>query len=352
MKKSIMVLLAVLMAMVMFVGCSNGTTATPAETQDAVETAENSPAAESSESADNETGSQDTYKVDVIFADLSNTVWAELVEEAKRYGEEELGDMSITYYDSQSDAVKQVSQIENSIQSGADAIILCAVEANAVKDITKQAMDAGIKVVSYTQVIENCDAEYLVDAYNTGYACGQRAAQWINEKYPNEEIVEWALMDLPEFPEIIDRANGIKAGVEENAKNAKLVATASALTIDEGVTNAENFTQANPNLKVICCIGGGGSAGGNEGLKSFTSDYDSVGLFGIDATEPEIQAILNGEPEKASISLGGGKAHARTLVDLADLLLKGEEIEKTNYMVPTVVDSTNVQEYWDEMFAN
>lgn len=344
--------MAVIMVLTVFSGCSSGATKEPAaETNVADKTAE---VTVSSESAGTEPSSesQDTFKVDVIFADLSNTVWAELVEEAKRYGEEELGNMRVTYYDSQSDATKQVSQIENSIQSGADAIILCAVEANAIKDVTKKAMDAGIKVVSYTQVIENCDAEYLVDAYNTGYACGQRAAQWINEKYPNEETVEWALMDLPEFPEIIDRANGIKAGVQENAKNAKLVATASALTIDEGVANAENFTQANPDLKVICCIGGGGSAGGNEGLKSYTSDYESVGLFGIDATEPEIQAILNGEPEKASISLGGGKAHAKTLADLANSLLKGEAIEKTNYMVPSVVDASNAQEYWDQMYAN
>lgn len=297
-----------------------------------------------------ETSSSDPYDVGITFSDLSNPVWAELVQEAKEYGKEK--NMVVTYVDAQSDATKQVTQIENFVQSGKDAIIICAVEANAIADVTKQAREAGIKVVSYTQIIDNYDAQYLVDAYNTGYACGKRAADWINENYGDEETVEWALMDLPTFPEIIDRANGIKAGVEENTTNTKLVGTAAALTAEEGLTNAENFLQANPNLKAICCIGGGGSVGGNEGIKAAgITDYDSVGLFGIDATEEEILNIINGEPQKSSISLGGGKAHGRTLVDMAYELLNGEECEDTVYMPIEVIDSGNAQEYYDKIYA-
>lgn len=290
------------------------------------------------------------FKVGITFSDLSNPVWAELVQEAERYAKDK--SISVTYVDAQSDATKQVTQIENFVQNGMDAIIVCAVEANAIADVTKQAKEAGIYVVAYTQVLENYDAQYLVDPYNTGYACGKRAAEWINENYGDEQEVQWALMDLPEFPEIIERANGIKAGVEENAKNAKLMATASALTAEEGLSNAENFLQANPELKVICCIGGGGSVGGNEGMKaSGIKDFESVGLFGIDATENEILNIINKDPQKASISLGGGKAHGRALIDMTFSLLKGEEIETTQYMPIEVIDESNAQEYYDNIYA-
>lgn len=294
--------------------------------------------------------SESVYKVGITFSDLSNPVWAELVQEAEKYGKNK--NLNVTYVDAQSDTAKQVTQIENFVQSGMDAIIVCAVEANSIASVTKAAMDAGVKVVSYTQVIEYCDGEYLVDPYNTGYACGERAAEWIAENFSDEEVVEWALMDLPEFPEIIERANGIIAGVEENAANVKLVGTASALTAEQGLKNAENFLQANPNLKVICCIGGGGSTGGNEGIKAFgITDYDSIGLFGIDATENEIQNIINGEPQKSSVSLGGGKAHGRALIDMTFALLNDEEIEKTNYMPISVIDSSNAQSYWNEVYA-
>lgn len=292
----------------------------------------------------------DSYSVGVTFSDLSNPVWAELVQEAQSYGAEE--GMSVNYVDAQSDAAKQVTQIENFIQQGVDAIIICAVDAKSLVDVTAKAQEAGIKVVGYTQVLDNYDAQYLVDAYNTGYANGEAAANWINENYADEKVVEWGLMDLPTFPEIIDRANGIKDAIAELAPNAKLVATAPALTAEDGVANAENFLQANPNMKVIATIGGGGAAGGNEGVKSAgVTDYKAFGLFGIDATENEIQNILNGDPQKSSISLGGGKAHGRTLIDITADLLAGKTVEKDQYMPVTVIDESNAQDYYDEVFG-
>ena len=294
-------------------------------------------------------GDSDKTQVGMTFADLGNPVWAELAKEAIAYGAEK--GIAITSVDAQNDSAKQVTQIENFIQSGVKAIIICAVESNALADVTKKAQDAGIKVVGYTQVLTNVDSQLLVDAYNTGYANGEYAAKWIKEVYGDEPI-EWGLMDLPTFPEIIDRANGIKDAIAEGAPNAKLVATAPALTAEDGVANAEIFLQANPNMKVIATIGGGGAAGANAGIKSAgVTDFEKFGLFGIDATQQEIQAIINGDPQKSSISLGGGKVHGRTLVDMTIGLLAGETVEKDQFMPITVIDKTNAQEYYDEMFG-
>lgn len=272
----------------------------------------------------------DDYTVGMTL-NLGNLTWAELAEAAKAHAKE-LG-MDITVQNSNDDATTQVSQIENFIQSGVDAIIVAAVESNSVEDVCKSAQEAGIKVIAYTQVIENSDAQYLVDAYNTGYACGERAAQWIKEVYGDEEI-EWALQDLPKYPEIIDRANGIKEAIEELAPNAKLVATQPAEVMEDGQKNAENFMQSNPNIKVICSIGSGGGAGANEGVKSYISEdeYDKFGIFGIDATEQEIMNIINEDPQKSSVSLGGGAVHGEKLIDIADNFRNNVEQEKDQYM--------------------
>ncbi|WOF24268.1 sugar ABC transporter substrate-binding protein [Microbacterium betulae] len=289
--------------------------------------------------------------VGITFSDLSNPVWAELVQEAQSYGAEQ--GLSVTYVDAKNDAATQVTQIENFIQQGVSTIIVCAVDANALAGVTKRAQEAGIEVVGYTQVLENYDAQYLVDAYNTGYANGEAAAAWIDENFDADETVEWALMDLPRFPEIIDRANGIKDAIAELAPNAELVATAPALTAEDGVANAENFLQANPDLKVIATIGGGGAVGGNEGVKSAgVTDDESFGLFGIDATENEVQNIIDGDPEKSTISLGGGRAHGRTLIDITVDLLAGEAVEKDQFMPIEVIDASNAQEYYDEVFGD
>ncbi|MFT3888356.1 MAG: sugar ABC transporter substrate-binding protein [Arachnia sp.] len=319
-------LVAMIVALTMvFVGCSNG---------------------------DKAPGGNDAGKTQVgmTFADLGNPVWAELAKEAIAYGAEK--GIAITSVDAQNDSAKQVTQIENFIQSGVKAIIICAVESNALTEVTKKAQDAGIKVIGYTQVLTNVDSQLLVDAYNTGYANGEYAAKWIKEVYGDEPI-EWGLMDLPTFPEIIDRANGIKDAIAKGAPNAKLVATAPALTAEDGVANAENFLQANPNMKVIATIGGGGASGANAGIKSAgVTDFTKFGLFGIDATKQEIQAIIDGDPQKSSISLGGGKVHGRTLVDMTSDLLAGKTIEKDQFMPIKVIDKSNAQEYFDEMFGS
>ena len=84
---------------------------------------------------------------------------------------------------------------------------------------------------------------------------------------------------------------------------------------------------------------------------SFGTSHSTTRARTIQATQQEIQAIINGDPQKSSISLGGGKVHGRTLVDMTTGLLAGETVEKDQFMPITVIDKTNAQEYYDEMFG-
>jgi len=349
MKKRILgVVLSGVMVLGLLVGCGKAADTSKEESDTSTEAeapAEDAGAAEDS----TEVADAAEYTVGMTL-NLENLTWAELAESAKKHGEE-LG-MTVTIQNSNNDSTVQVSQIENFIQSGVDAIIVAAVESNAVEDVCKEAQNAGIKVIAYTQVIENADARYLVDAYNTGYACGERAAAWINENYAGEEV-EWALQDLPQYEEIILRANGIKEAIEELAPTAKLVATQPAEVMEDGQKNAENFMQSNPNIKVITSIGSGGGAGANEGVKSYISEdqYDSFGIFGIDATEQEIMNIINGDPQKSSVSLGGGATHGEMLINIAANFRDGVDQEEDQYMPITVIDASNAQEYYDSHFT-
>lgn len=350
-KKVIGIILSMILAVGMLGGCGSSestsdTTSDSSTQDDAGSAAEDTTTAQDSNTQD--TTDSDTYKVGLTL-NLGNLTWAELAEAAKDYGKDK--GIIVTVQNSNNDATTQVSQIENFIQAGMDAIIVAAVESNAVEDVCKEAQDAGIKIIAYTQVIENSDAEYLVDAYNTGYACGQEAAEWIKQVY-GDEAIEWALEDLPKYPEIIDRANGIKEAIEKLAPNATLVATQPAEVMEDGQKNAENFMQSHPDIKVICSIGSGGGAGANEGVKSYISeeDYDKFGIFGIDATEQEIMNIINEDPQKSSVSLGGGAVHGQKLIDIAYNFWQGIDQDKEQYMPITVIDSSNAMNYYNEHF--
>ena len=111
---------------------------------------------------------------------------------------------------------------------------------------------------------------------------------------------------------------------------------ANANTVGSKVSRAEFSAVV---ASAIGPSGGGGAAGANAGIKSAgVTDFEKFGLFGIDATQQEIQAIINGDPQKSSISLGGGKVHGRTLVDMTVGLLAGETVEKDQFMPITVID--------------
>ena len=345
MKRFIGLLLSVVLAF-SCVACSSAATAGDAKS--AAPAAANESKSDASAPADaSSAGSK--IKIGMTFSDLSNPVWAELVKEAQSYGKDK--NIDVTYVDAKNDAAKQITQIENFVQNGMNAIIICAVDASTLKDATKKAMDAGVKVVAYTQHLDNYDSEYVLNAYDVGKMCGEAAAKWINDNFKPTETVEWGLMDLPRFPEIITRANGIKDAVAKNAPNAKLVATNSALTSEDGIKNAENFLQAHPNMKMIACIGGGGSVGGNEGVKQLGKTGKDFGLFGIDATEQEIKNIMAGDPQKTSVSLGGGKLHGRALIEIAAKVVNHEAVEKTNYMPQKLIDASNAKDYYQEVYA-
>jgi len=293
--------------------------------------------------------SSKTIRIGMTFSDLSNPVWAELVKEAQRYGKDK--GVEVTYLDAKNSAAKQISQIENLVENKVDAIVVCSVDSSTLKDVTKRAMDAGVKIVAYTQHLDNYDAEYVLNAYDVGKLCGDAAAKFVNSNFKKGETVEWGLMDLPRYPEIIIRANGIKDAIAKGAPNAKLVATNSALTAADGIKNAEIFLQAHPNMKFIACIGGGGSVGANEGVKQLGKDGKTFAVFGIDATEQEITNIMAGDPEKSSVCLGGGKLHGRELIDLSLKAVNKQIVNKTVYMPQSLIDASNAQAYFKDNYA-
>ena len=293
-------------------------------------------------------------KIGVTFDTLENPVWAELLKIAQSYAKETYG-MDLSYVGADADVGTQISQIENFIQSEVDAIIICASDPTALDDITQEAMDQGIYVVSYTRDLKNTNVNYTANWVEVGYALGQALADWINETYPDEEEVQFAALTIRTPDLAVQQSDAMIAGVTENAPNAVLCSeqiTENPIT-EVGMSNVENIMQANPDCKGIISIGAYGGVGGNEALKAILSpdEYDSIGLFSIDATEEECLNIERGDPQKASISLGSGGLHGRTMVDICAKLLRGEEVDKMYYMEPMVVDQSNVKEYYEEVYG-
>lgn len=284
------------------------------------------------------------YKIGFAFYNLSNPVWAEVVDEAVSYGAT-LGH-SVTYVDCGEDAQRQISQIENFITSGCDVIVLQPIDPAAVVSVVKEAQEAGIHVLSYSTDFEGAETNLALDPIATGEALVEMVSGWIDEKYPDGAF-DWVFMNIPTIELGVQEGDAVEAAMKERYPNSNLIGTAAVLTTEEGVSATENFMQAYPECRLYMGISAGAGVGGNEAIKTSVpqDEWDDYGLFSVDATEQECANIKNGEPQKGSIGLGGGREHGRAMLDLCVRVMAGEQLPRVASLPITMVTADNVAEY-------
>jgi ribose transport system substrate-binding protein len=282
-------------------------------------------------------------KVGMAVQDLSNPIWSGSAEALKKLVE--AGGGSMSYVACDSNVTKQIQQIENFIASGIDALVVHPADPAGVENVLKQARDAGVKVYSWDDNLENADLAWLIDNYELGYMIGEEAAKWINEKLGG--VAEVAVLDYPQLPILLERGNGIVDAIKKLAPNAKIVAQTSAINPAEGISKMETIFQSNPNVKVVACIGGGGAVGANEAAKAAGKITDDFGIFAADATDPELEAIKNKEGNRMSVLITGGPDEiAKEIYGWLEKLVAGEKVEKEVYRVLIPVTAENLSKYY------
>lgn len=169
-RKILSAILAVAMVASMVVGCGSSSTTTEAPAEEAAEApAEEGEAAEAAEAeapapvaADQEGG-----KIGVAMPTQSSERWikdgANMKEQLEALGYE----VDLQY--AEDDVQMQVSQIENMIASGAQCLVIAAVDSGALTTVEAAAKDAGIPIIAYDRLLMDTDAvSYYASFDNEG----------------------------------------------------------------------------------------------------------------------------------------------------------------------------------------
>ncbi|MGN0353700.1 MAG: sugar ABC transporter substrate-binding protein [Muricoprocola sp.] len=280
-------------------------------------------------------------KIGFAVQTLSNQVWAQQAEQIQKDAEADGNE--VTVVDCNGNANTQLNQLENFVTSGVDAIIVNPVDPEAIEEVCKEARDAGIMVMSWDEEMENSDVNWLIENYDLGAEIGTQAANWINETFEDGKC-EVVVLGYPQTPILLDRENGIIDKLNELAPNAEIVANQPAIDTTEGLNAMETILQAHPDVKAVCCIGGGGAAGANEALKgAYGSEIpEDVGIFSTDLTEETIASMQNGEFNKVCVAItGNAYVCGDEAYKLAIATVKGENTDKNVYrdLIPVTVDN-------------
>lgn len=291
---------------------------------------------------------EEPLKIGITIQTLGNQVWAQqmagIQENADADGYE------CTIVDCEENANTQLDQIENFITAGCDVIMINPVDPDAVEDVCAKAREAGIKVVCWDNEMENTDVNWVIKNYDLGCVIGEEAANWINETF-EDGACEVAILGYPQTPILLEREEGILDKLAEIAPNAEVVANQPAINPTEGLDAMETILQAHPDVKVVCCIGGGGAAGSNEAFKGFYGDEvpDDVGIFAADCTDEEQESMRNGEFNRMSVAITGSpRTNADVIYDIIVKAGRGEEQEHNIYRDLVPVTAENIDEVFGE----
>lgn len=339
-KKILALLLAGALALTCMVGCSEKQSSETSNTKTGT----------SQKSGSEETSSKENenFKVGITIQSLENSYWAGVFGEVEVLMKEKGWDYTILACNDNS--ATQIQQIENFIINEVDLIMVHPSDPNAIEDYLKQARDAGIKVMSWDDAMTNTDLNWILDNTKLGYAIGSEAAEFINEHYTEDNNAEVAIMNYPQTPILLERETGILNALEEMAKGKyEVVAQQPALDAQTALANMETILQASPNTKIVCSIGAGGDIGANEAFMTVTEGNipEDMGIFSADATQQQLEAIVNGQATRASVGFeGSNKKTAAAVVDLYERLLNDEKFEGQNLVRPlTAIDKSNAADF-------
>lgn len=302
-------------------------------------------APDTSTSGGNQSSGKKSLKVGMTIQDLSNPVWASYCQAIQKKVEAE--GSSITFVSCESNTSKQITQIENFVSNGVDVLIVHPADPAGVESACKAARDKGIKVISWDDDLQNADMAWLIDNHKLGYTIGEYAAKFINEKLGGKCKV--AILNYPQLPILLQRGNGIKEAIQKLAPNAQIVAETSAINPAEGISKMETIFQANPDVKVVGCIGGGGSVGANEAAKAANKITPDFGIFAADATKPELSAMKNNEGVRMSVAITGTFADSANVVwDLIQKVTTEKNPTKQVYRDLVPVTKENLDKFLNQ----
>jgi ribose transport system substrate-binding protein len=268
-------------------------------------------------------------------SEYHSTVANSAVARAKELG------LTAEIFDPQAKAEQQISAIENFVSAGAKVIVICVLDPAVAKPALQAAADAGVFIVqtSGRESAINGIGISIEDA-DLGCANGELAAEAIKTVLGGKATV--AILDYPDLPNVVIRADNIEKCLKANAPDATIVGRFKGGTTDLGQSSMENALQAHPEINVIASINDAGAYGAMTALEAAKKDPAKTIIVGIDAEAHAKELIGAGGMYYGTIDTNPSMTGVMA-IDAAVKLLAGATVEKNVKVDVVKVTKANVK---------
>jgi len=275
---------------------------------------------------------------------LTTEYQANLTKAVQKYFEENFPNAKLVVTDADADAANQVSQVENLISQGVDAILMCPYDRNGCMPADEAAAAAGIPLIEICQETDSPDRVSFVGSLH--YDSGVMTMQAIADKLGNQGKIVFlegpigqdsALARTEAAKEIIDANEGLEIVVEKVCDWDRAAAMSAV----------ENIIQSGTEFDAIYAESDSMALGAMEALRG-TELEGKVIVGGIDLIEDAYNSIKNGGMYCTSFQNFIKQAEVGSEVAVRAAL--GQEIEEA-YVIPfELVTGENIADY-DYVFA-
>ncbi|RVT69812.1 sugar ABC transporter substrate-binding protein [Agrobacterium sp. CNPSo 2736] len=259
-------------------------------------------------------------------------------------------DVTLQIEDAQNDVGKQLSQVQNFVASGVDAIIVNPVDTDATVALSQAADAAGIPLIYVNRMPVNVDqlpekqAFVASDEKESGTLETKEVCRLLKEagKTEAKAVVmmgelsnQAARMRTQDIKDVIatPECSFIKI-VEEQTANWSRTQGADLMT---------NWLSAGVQFDAVIANNDEMAIGAIQSLKAAGKDMKSVIVAGVDATQDALASMAAGDLDVTVFQNAAGQGNGA--VDAALKIVRGEKIEKKVYVPFELVTPANLKDY-------
>lgn len=210
-----------------------------------------------------------------FFLAMTEAIMAQLTEEG----------FECEYTSPEFDPAMQLEIFENYVTQDFDCIVVFPINADSLNDAVKEARAQGIKVITQVNQTEECDGWVGSSGTDMGIGTCQIAAQWVNERFVDEEdgSVKAAVVTTRTDANTSAISDELEKIAEYTGKvTVEKVVETTDTSIEAGQSLAENLYMTNPDINVVIVEEPDVAIGMNSyyaGVDSPLADRSAFGIF-------------------------------------------------------------------------
>lgn len=241
------------------------------------------------------------------------------------------------------DVTKQIEQCEDLVNRGVQALLIDAIDVDAVQPAVDAAKAAGIPVIAIDTAIPDLKADLLTEIYSDNTKAGRIAAQELIDAIGGSG--EIAILNHPEVACVRERTDGLAEVMAEYPEVEVVADVASHGNVTESQQVMETFIQSHPNLKGVFAINDPTAQGAIAAIKAAGLD---IKVVAVDGSQSAIDMIK--DDELVCTAAQDPKAIGAKAAEVVKAYLDGETVEDT-YVIDTFpINTGNWEEYDGKQF--